>query len=355
MLQNAGLSPSRVPVWIIHEDEIGDKNQLEAIGRRIGLPYVMKHYSVVQGVLFGNLEREEDGPLVDNQIYQLVAHDEWPSVILLIGKKSIPVAQEIKRRSKKFTKIVKVGKPEPFAIGIDLRVPTARYPKIPWCNSVSTILPFHLIDQSQLQSDLAMIEGELSHLAKPLIAVLVGGKTKALEWQIHAAQKLAENVSHYARSRGGSLLLCTSKRTGAEEELMIAKHLSVDHAACYWNSIRGDNKYTAFLAAADEIVVTEDSVSMITEACSTGKPVKIYPLKNSNNRILEFLVNGPIRKIFLFGRSLQLAILVKEGLAQWFDLNSPPRKQSTAAQAAIKSTFSQAENNVLLKIRELIS
>ena len=148
---------------------------------------------------------------------------------------------------------------------------------------------------------------------------------------------------------------CTSKRTGVEEELTIAKHLSADHAACYWNSMRGDNKYAAFLAAADEIVVTEDSVSMITEACSTGKPVKIYSLKNSNNRTLEFLVYGPIRKIFLFGRRLQLAILVKEGLAQWFDLNSPPRKQSTAAQATIKSTLSQAENNVILRIRALIS
>ena len=40
----------------------------------------------------------------------------------------------------------------------------------------------------------------------------------------------------------------------------------------------GDNPYFAFLALADAIVVTEDSVNMVTEAAGTGKPVYVQEL-----------------------------------------------------------------------------
>src|SRR5438552_4092296 len=40
----------------------------------------------------------------------------------------------------------------------------------------------------------------------------------------------------------------------------------------------GDNPYYAYLAAADALLVTADSVSMISEAAATGKPVHILEL-----------------------------------------------------------------------------
>ena len=44
-----------------------------------------------------------------------------------------------------------------------------------------------------------------------------------------------------------------------------------------WNG-EGENPYFAFLAAADFILVTEDSTNMATEAAATGKPVFIVKL-----------------------------------------------------------------------------
>src|SRR5262249_1170230 len=41
---------------------------------------------------------------------------------------------------------------------------------------------------------------------------------------------------------------------------------------------RGDNPYLAFLGLADAIIVTGDSISMLAEACATGKPVHIFDL-----------------------------------------------------------------------------
>ena len=50
----------------------------------------------------------------------------------------------------------------------------------------------------------------------------------------------------------------------------------------------GDNPYFAFLASADAIVVTEDSVNMVTEAAGTGKPVYVQALQGRSTRISRF-------------------------------------------------------------------
>src|SRR5690606_1910720 len=55
----------------------------------------------------------------------------------------------------------------------------------------------------------------------------------------------------------------------------------------FWDG-RGDNPYFGFLGIADYIIVTEDSVSMTSEAISTGKPVYIAPLDGGAKRLNAF-------------------------------------------------------------------
>jgi hypothetical protein len=45
-----------------------------------------------------------------------------------------------------------------------------------------------------------------------------------------------------------------------------------------WRAGDPDNPYAAFLALADRVVVTEDSVAMLAEACRTGAPVTVAHL-----------------------------------------------------------------------------
>ncbi|MGA7544485.1 MAG: ELM1/GtrOC1 family putative glycosyltransferase, partial [Methyloceanibacter sp.] len=54
-----------------------------------------------------------------------------------------------------------------------------------------------------------------------------------------------------------------------------------------WDGM-GENPYHAFLAAADAVVVTGDSVNMVTEAAGAGKPVYVQPLKGNSKRLARF-------------------------------------------------------------------
>ena len=62
----------------------------------------------------------------------------------------------------------------------------------------------------------------------------------------------------------------------------------------------GDNPYFGMLAHADAFIVTCDSVNMITEACSTGKPVHVVQLPSPGRR-----GTGERDKFARFQRSLE--------------------------------------------------
>ena len=50
----------------------------------------------------------------------------------------------------------------------------------------------------------------------------------------------------------------------------------------------GDNPYYAYLAVADALLVTADSVSMVSEAAATGKPVHIIGLDGGDAKFARF-------------------------------------------------------------------
>ena len=55
----------------------------------------------------------------------------------------------------------------------------------------------------------------------------------------------------------------------------------------FWNGT-GDNPYFGILGSADVILVTSDSVNMVTEACASGRPVYIYELSGGSRKFTRF-------------------------------------------------------------------
>jgi mitochondrial fission protein ELM1 len=89
-----------------------------------------------------------------------------------------------------------------------------------------------------------------------------------------------------ARDTGGALLVTPSRRTPPASLAALATAIK-DVPHFIWDGT-GDNPYYAILALADAIVVTEDSVNMVTEAAGTGKPVYVQALPGRSNRLSRF-------------------------------------------------------------------
>ncbi len=89
-------------------------------------------------------------------------------------------------------------------------------------------------------------------------------------------------------------LITSSRRTPAFGLDILATHCAnID--LTIWNG-EGKNPYFTYLGVADEILVTGDSISMISEACYLGKPVIIWRLPIQNKRFLRFYESLIIHK-----------------------------------------------------------
>jgi mitochondrial fission protein ELM1 len=131
----------------------------------------------------------------------------------------------------------------------------------------------------------AMIEP----LPGPRIAVLVGGKSHAFDLSTTRANKLGSDVADICAQTGGSALVTTSRRTPAPAVEGLRAALTATPSILWQSDYSpGPNPYLGFLAWADHVFVTADSVSMLSDAASTGAPLHIVPMDGTRAKLERF-------------------------------------------------------------------
>ena len=109
--------------------------------------------------------------------------------------------------------------------------------------------------------------------AAPRVAVVLGGKNAVYKFTDADDDRLAGALASLA-ALGASFMITPSRRT---HQRLIARRRGGDAGAPRSSgTATGDNPYPEFLAHADVLVVTADSVNMTGEACATGRPVYVF-------------------------------------------------------------------------------
>jgi hypothetical protein len=194
------------------------------------------------------------------------------------------VARLVKARSQGAVKTVCLGRPAGSPAHFDLVLTTPQYRLAAAANVVELALP--LPPEVRASGD---ADPGLSAYPRPLTAVLVGGTSLPERLDRKAAAELAsEMVKH---TRRGTLVFVTSPRTDAGAAAALAQAVPPPHVVHLWRR-DGDNPYWRVVTAADQVVVTSDSVSMVMDAFAAGKPVSVYPLPQhhtARNRLVSWL------------------------------------------------------------------
>jgi len=129
----------------------------------------------------------------------------------------------------------------------------------------------------------------VGQLPGPRTAVLLGGPTRATRFDRGALEALCAKLDRWLARDGGSLLLCGSRRTPPAWSRLLRERYG-DHRHLLWmDASDGRNPYPAALAWADRIVVTPDSVNMISEACATPVPVYVAEPDRATGRVRKFI------------------------------------------------------------------
>jgi len=121
-------------------------------------------------------------------------------------------------------------------------------------------------------------------------AMIVGGKSASHSFAPSDWDALAAGMNRLAKAHGIRWLLTTSRRTGAESEKHLRAKLSSDLLAKgVWWSENPEKKVAAFLGAAEVVFVTQDSVTMVTEAVASARPVLVLRPASVNLPANSFL------------------------------------------------------------------
>lgn len=124
----------------------------------------------------------------------------------------------------------------------------------------------------------------IGSLPKPIIAVLIGGNAKDSNFTETHARKLGFILNTIRRNQGGTFVITNSRRTTDEatEAFQNAFKASKKDLFITWEAITPTaNPYLGMLHYSDYIIVTGDSVSMISDSLGTGKPTFVYAPEGS--------------------------------------------------------------------------
>jgi hypothetical protein len=207
----------------------------------------------------------------------------WPDLVLASGRKSIAAALHIKRQSNGKTLVVQVQDPRIPARLFDL-VTVPQHDPTRGDNVITTIGALHRVTAAKLAEEATKFP-LLQELPAPRAAVMIGGNSKAHRLTEENAAALAARLQELAEDY--SLMITVSRRTPPTCLDILQKTLADNPRVYFWDG-SGANPYFAFLEYADILLVTEDSVSMTSEAISTGKPVYTIPMEGGAARVNKF-------------------------------------------------------------------
>jgi len=209
----------------------------------------------------------------------------WPDLLISCGRRTVGLALKIKLESAGRTFAVHIQDPLVDPRRFDL-VAAPAHDGLEGANVITTAGAVHRVTPEKLAAAAEQFRPMLAHLPRPLIAVLVGGSNRRYQMTAATMANLSERLKLMCEKHSAGLAVTISRRTSAPCTAMLREKMA-DLPALVWDG-HGDNPYLGFLALADAFVVTEDSVSMISEVASTGKPVYVAALEGGGGRFRRF-------------------------------------------------------------------
>jgi mitochondrial fission protein ELM1 len=365
--EESGPAAGLPRVWILQSPHSGDNTQLRALAGALGWPVEAKrltyrrHEAILRLFSLASLagvDLAKSSPLAP----------PWPDLVLCSGRGAEAVSFWLREHANPDLRIVFVGTPWADLRRFDLVITTPQYrlPQAP--NVLHNLLPLHDVTAERIAAEAARWQARLSHLPQPFMAVLAGGGSGPYLFTPAAAARLGREASALARADGGSLLVTTSARTGEAATEALAGAIDVPFEMFRWRGDAADNPFHAFLGLASRIIVTADSISMLSEAVSTRKPVLLFDIedgpfamraeeaseagliawrgRNSDATLFRLLINHAPPK---FSRDLRIVHrqLLAAGHARWLGEESvaaplaaaPPEEGLARATARIRGLF----------------
>ena len=197
----------------------------------------------------------------------------WPDVLISAGRRAGLAAMAIRRRSAAPMVTIHIQPPSvPAAFDLVVAMP---HDRLAGRNVIQVDTALHGLSARVLAEAASRPDPRFAKMPRPWTAVLLGGDTTHKPFAAADALRLADGLDGLRNRTGGSLLVTPSRRTPAAVIAALGARFNQDVTTYFWDG-GGSNPYLPMLACAEAVVVTGDSISMISEALATTADVWVF-------------------------------------------------------------------------------
>ena len=266
-------------VWLLLGHKPGDNAQIRNLARAVGLNYEEKQIVVKPQWELGKPRIRASLAHIDRARSDAL-EAPWPDLVISAGRRLACVELWIQQASQGRSRLVMIGMPRHRREQFDLLVVASHYVIDDGPNVARHDLPLMHVDTALVERAAAAWEPRFRDFPRPITALMIGGPTGGLRFDLEAARVLLSQARADVARSGGSLFVTTSRRTPTavvawlERECPEGVCLHVFDA----KAPPEENPYHALLGLADHFIVTSDSLSMMVEVVRLGKSLAVFPL-----------------------------------------------------------------------------
>ncbi len=260
--------------WLITDGKIGMDVQVRGVADALGLDAEMKHIAPT------GLHRFLSPWLPPSPSERIGAGGPlsapWPEFVLATGRLSIPYLRAVRTKAGTATFTVILQDPKTGVGSADL-IWVPAHDKLRGANVITTPTAPHSFTQTRLKELRARMPAAIAALPGPRVAVILGGRSSDYPYSDACHRRLRASLQSLA-TLGVSFLITPSRRTHPEL-LAVVDQATASNPRILWrgdSQNSGPNPYPDFLAQADVLIATADSVNMSSEITATGRPAYVF-------------------------------------------------------------------------------
>jgi mitochondrial fission protein ELM1 len=271
--------------WCVTDGAAGNISQVKGLADAMKLNYQLKVVELRSPWKYlppGYL------PAIDSSIKNLIDFREniSPDYLITAGRKSVYLSLYLKNKLKNNITTIHIQDPKINSQFFDYVV-APEHDSIQGPNVIKSVLAINHINEKLLLLESDKFKEKLSTLDKPIVTLIIGGKSNNYIFDDVALLNLSKMIDNIVNINSISLVILFSRRTDFFIKEYLINRYSEIHTV--WTD-ESNNPYLTLLSQSSCLICTSDSVSMISEAICSKKPVFIFRLKSKkkSNRIEIF-------------------------------------------------------------------
>ena len=271
---------SKKNCWILSDNLVGHEKQSISLAEKLNINYKLikiKKINFIKRNLssFFNLEKKS------------FFKPPYPKIIISCGKSTAYYSKMIKQKAKNKIFSIFIQKPPINLSNFDVVI-SPKHDKCKGLNVIETQGALTKINSKYIKN--INKKKAPSILKKKFVTVLIGGDSRHHKITKSILDKIIKSLQLIEEQKKIRIFILVSRRTNKKNYLYLKKNLINKN----FIFVLPNSKKVSYLNAisfAKAIIVTSDSVSMVTEASSTGKPTYIIDIPTKSKKFSLFIKN----------------------------------------------------------------